>query len=247
MKQFFLFICFIVAPLAALGWEIPIGNIRGISAGYSYRSVAILRNHTDYRAFPIHTMFINLDGKGRLTSGYSSSSSDEQLTFGGFGVIFGFSAADKMSAIKSKDKYYSGYRRLSGLNNEKGDMMILGGDIRIMGTFPFSAETSIASSYFDIMFEAGHINLSYNAETGGFNKYITKKVTASGNYFGMNVGAKIFFFEVYGGLGGLFGLNYKGIVLEKKDKTVKNLPEATNHFIAQAGAGVVLDLHARPD
>lgn len=246
MKNIFIIIGLLTSTLLAQGWEMSLHNLRGVSAGYSYRPLVILGTHSDYRMFPVHTFFFNLDGKGSIIS--SSSSGDP--TPGGFGFIFGMSAADKFSPIKSKDRYYSEYYRITELNNEKGEAMIIGGDIRIMAPFDFSPEPSIVNCYFDATIEMAYMGLSYNAIAGGFDKYVTKKVSEGGFYAGLNLGAKFFFFEVYGGLGGLFGLYKKSIDIslgDDDDEKVSNPPKTTNHFIAQAGVGVVIDLHANMD
>lgn len=249
MKRFCIIMCFLavtVAPLSAqVGFELPLNKIKGVSLGYSYRPVFLLGTHTGTTMYPLHTLLLNLDGI--INSMDNSSYSNNAGFFGGLGVVVGFSASNGIGSINSKDRYYSSYRRISALSQKTGDMMLLGGDLRCMVLLPFSAEASIIDSYFDFDLEAGYMGLNYEAISGGFNNYVTKKISENGFYCGLNLGVKIFMVEVYGGIGGLFDFYNKGIALEVKDKDIANPPKTTKHFLGQLGVGVVFDLHSMED
>lgn len=249
MKKVVILILSAVSLLSAQGFEMSFKDIKGVSLGYSYRPTVIFGNHSSYRMFPMHFFLFNIDGMGEILSSSSYDSRSGEKTFGGFGFVLGISAEDKYSSINSKDRYYSGYRRVVGLNNEKGDMMFIGGDIRFMIPFPFSSDVSVINSYVNVSIESGFMGLSYTSESGGFDNYVKTKTSEGGYYIGLNLGAKFFIFDFYAGCGGLFGLYNKGIFLKSADKErdVSNEPDETNHFVGQFGVGVMIDLHAKTD
>lgn len=240
-----LLLIFSAAVSAQVNCSMPLNSLKGISLGYSYRPIFILGTGTPKVMYPTHFLFFNLDGDVTVRSGSSSSYYDDNKPFfGGLGLVIGFSAADKSSPLEARDRYYSQYYRITGLNVEKKDILVIGGDLRVMVPFDHS-RSSIFDSYLNFSFEAGYMGLEYTGEAGGFNKYVTKKVSSGGTYAAMNLGVKIVIFEVYGGLGALFDLYKKGINFKDPDgEDVKNNPSTTNHFIFHAGAGFVFDLHS---
>jgi hypothetical protein len=249
MKNICFLVCLLSASLwAQVGFELPLENIRGVSLGYSYQPIFLFGTKTGTTMYPTHKLFFNLDGIiNSIDNSSSYSYGNDPGFFGGLGVVAGFSASEAVGGLESRDRYYSGYYRMTALDQKVGDMMLIGGNVRAMGLLPFSSEVSIVDSYFDIMLEAGYMGLNYKAEAGGFNNYVSKEVSEGGFYFSANLGIKVFLVEVYGGIGGLFGLYKKGIELEVKDREIANPPDKTNHFLALVGAGVVIDLHSMAD
>lgn len=255
MKKVFLlfillFLVFNTPVFSQVSCSMPLGSVKGISLGYSYRPIFIFGTGTSKVMYPTHCLFFNLDGDVTFENGSSSSynyygNSNDDPTFAGLGLVLGFSAADRISPMEAKDLYYSDHYRITSLNTGKGDMLTIGAVLRIMIPLDFSSEKSITDSYVNLGFEVGSMSLMYNGEAGAFNKYVTKEVSNSGTYLSMNVGLKVLVFEVYGGIGGLFGLYKKGLFLENPDgEAVSNNPDKTNHFISYVGAGLVFDLHS---
>ena len=233
MKSFCLILCFMVAPLwAQAGLALSVKDIRGISLGYSYRPIFLFGTNTGTTMYPTHVLTVNLDGKiksaASSSSYYYDNNDDEPGFFGGLGLVVGLSAAQEVGTINSKDCYYSNYYRVTALNQGAGDMVLIGANVRGIFLLPFSAQVSIVDSYFDFQFEAGYMGFNYDAVAGGFNNYVTKKVSEGGTYCGLNLGVKVFIVEVYGGLGGLFGLYKKGVDLKVEDEKIANPPDETN-------------------
>lgn len=244
MRKLLLVLMLSISTLSAgsVGFELPLENISGISLGYSYRPFYLFGTKTDVVSYPTHMLFLNIDGL------MNSAGDSDVKFFGGLGVIAGVAAQKDYAQINPKFGYYSDYYRLTSLKRKTGDMMLIGGDVRIMIELPFCADYSIIESYFCISLEAAYMKMNYLAEAGGFNKYVSKKITEGGGYYGLNLGLKIFLVEVYGGVGFLNGLYSKGIDLtsevdDKKDENLSNPPETTNHFVAHVGVGFVIDLH----
>jgi hypothetical protein len=240
---FFLFVGSFQLPAQDISCSMPCNTIGGVSCGYSYRPLFIFGNSTEKTMFPAHVVFLNLDGMVSVNSGSGS--------FGGLGIVFGFSAADKASPFDSDKSYYMEHYRITGLNTQKNDALIIAGNLRMMGLFDFSSENSLSDSYYDISLEAGYMGLSYDVVAGAFNKYVVERKQEGGFYGAINFGLKIVIFEAYGGLGGLSSFYSKGLTFTSDDDDddddgdeISNNPKTTNHFICYFGAGLVFDLHS---
>jgi len=243
MRKLCLYLTLLATSLTAqIGVDLPLENVAGISTGYSCRPFFIFGTKTDVTMYPTHMVFLNIDG-------LMTSASDQDVEFfGGLGVIAGFSATHEKSLLSKN--YYSDYYRLTSLNRSTGDLMFIGGNLRIMGGLPFSSEYSIVESYFNVSIECAYMGLSYLSEAGGFDNYISKKITESGLYLGLNLGVKLFLVDIYGGVGYLNDFYTKSIDLrsevdDKKDEELSNPPEMSKHFVANLGIGIVFDLHRR--
>jgi hypothetical protein len=238
---------FLSVPAGAdISYSMDLGNIRGISLGYSMRPLFIFGTNTGTTMFPVNYCYLNIDGFGTV----ETSNSRAEGVFGGLGIFLGFACKNQSGLLEAKEDYYENQYRLLSLDSHRNDLVLIGGDMRFIFLLPSSSPHSFTSSYFQLSLEFGSLGLNYLGESGAFNKYVEAEKSVNGFYFDLTPGLKFWIFELYASCGFVSGFYEREPQFKKQDKDdrdIANAKSSTWHFLASVGGGITFDFYKMGD
>lgn len=236
-KIYTLFIILITCNnIYSLGVFMDIKDIRGISTSYSFRNLYISKSHLEENTLKMHVIALSIAG------GIKGENSNDH-TFGNLGVILGFNPNINIPIKYSQNFYTKKGERITFLDH-KG-LFLIGGKVRFIEEYPFGNQPSIICSYWYFEIEGGALIPTFQTENGAFGQYFQSEDTEPAGYMLFNLGTKFFVIDLFAGIGFITNLYYEGYTYTHKNKSIINNPDETNHFFAQIGIGITLDIFAR--
>lgn len=222
--------------ICGIGILMDITDIRGASASYSFRKLHIGKSRIEESNLNLHVIALSFAG------GLRGENSNER-TFGNMGLTIGFTPHITNPIEPDQNLYTKDGERITSLDH-KG-LFLIGSKIRFIGEYPFKRMPSIISSYWYFEIEGGALIPNFKTENGAFGQYFESEDIEPAGFMLFNLGTKFFIIDAFAGIGFITSLYNEGYTFTHDEKHITNNPNETNHFFAQMGIGITLDLFVK--